>query len=239
MGTGEQNASNGHRYLYDIGDALKDLFAFGWRTHPWEGIQQPKLVGIGLYDTEHFDPATWRSNLPYWPLADKDRFDAFWGAKLMMRFKPHELAAIVEEAKFSDPRAAKYMVDTLLYRQRKTGRYWFDRVAPLDVFAVVTPDAQPKLCFTDLMLSYLLRTSATTYAVDTFDHDGNAIGVRTTIAAGAKGRTCAALPAAAGKDDYTIVRIRVRRDQREMPPVVVHVARVAGNSLEVVGLRRR
>jgi len=239
MGATEPDASNGHRFLYDLKDATKDLFAFGWRTHPWEGVEQPQLRGIGLYDAEHFDPGEWRSNLPYWPLLDKDRFDAFWGAKLLMRFKPHELAAIVAQAKFSDPRAAKYMVDTLLYRQRMTGRYWFDRVAPLDAFAVETPEAQPKLCFTDLTLSYLLRTSATTYAIDTYDHDGNATGVGTTVAAGGKGRTCTALPAAGGKGDYTIVRIRVRRDHREMPPVVVHVARVAGNNLEVIGLRRR
>lgn len=238
MGESEPDASNGYRYLYDLSDALKDLFGFGWRTHPWEGMQKPPLRGIGLYDAEHFDPASWRSNLPYWPLLDKDRFDAFWGTKLLMRFKPHELAAIVDEAKFSDPRAAKYMVDTLLHRQRKTGRYWFDRVAPLDNFAV-EPGAQPKLCFTDLTLSYLLRTSATTYAIDTFDHDGNATGFATTVTAVAKGRTCSTLPLAAGNDDYTIVRVRVRRrDMGEMPPVVVHLARVAQN-IEVVGLRRR
>ncbi|MEO7095036.1 MAG: hypothetical protein ABI175_17385, partial [Polyangiales bacterium] len=141
------NAASGHRFEYDLLEAMKDLFELGFRTHPWEGMQQPKLRGIGFYDVEHYDPGTWRSALPYWPHLDKDNHDAFWGAKLLMRFKPHELAAIVEEAKFTDPRAAKYMIDTLLYRQRKTGRYWFDRVAPLDAFAIETPADKPMLCF--------------------------------------------------------------------------------------------
>ncbi len=239
LATADHDLSNSHRYLFDLKDASKDLVSFGLRGHPWEGMKQPELRGIGLFDVEHFNPGAWRSTLPYWPLLDKDRFDAFWGTKLLMRFKPHEIAAIVDEAKFSDPRAAKYMVDTLIYRQRKTGRYWFDRVAPLDAFEVQPGPTQPTLCFTDLMLSYLLRTSATTYAIDTYDHAGATTGFATTVTAGAKGRTCTTLPLAAGTDAYTIVRIRVRRDFRELPPVVVHLARLPGASLEVVGLRRR
>lgn len=239
MGRAGADASNGYRYWYDVGDAMLDLFGLGFRTHPWEGKKQPPLTGVGLYDAKHFDPGAWRPNLPYWPLADKDRFDAFWGTKLLMRFKPHELAAIVEEAKLSDPRAAKYLVDTLLYRQRMTGRYWFDRVAPLDSFTIESPAGKPKLCFTDLTLAYLLRTSATSYAIDTFTQDGAETGFATTVAAGPKGRTCAMIQTAPGPAAYTIVRLRVRRDGREMPPVVVHVARVPGQYLDVVGLRRR
>ncbi len=239
MGTTDPEASSGHRFILDIPDAMKDLFSFGLRTHPWEGQRDSKIPGVGMYDTEHFDPGDWRPMLPYWPLVDMDRFDAFWGTKLLMRFKPHELAAIVGAAKFTDPRAAKYIVDTMLYRQRKTGRYWFDRVAPLDVFTVENSATQPRLCFTDLTLSYLLRDSATQYAVDTFKADGSAMGFATTVAAGPKGRTCAAVPLSVDKDAYTIVRLRVQRDHTEMAPVVVHLARVGGQNVEVVGLRRR
>ncbi len=239
MGTSEPDEANGHRRRWDLPAAMVDLLSLGLHTHPWEGIRQPQLRGVGLYDVEHFDPAGWFPVFSYWPLLDKDRFDAFWGAKLMMRFKPHELAAIVDEAQLSDPRAAKYLVDTLMYRQRITARYWFDRVAPLDAFTIDASSPQPTLCFTDLTLFYLLRDSTTTYAIDTFDQAGNATGFAASAPAGAKGRTCSAIPLAPGPDDYTIVRLRVRRDQHEMPPVIVHVARVAGQKLEVIGLRRR
>jgi hypothetical protein len=199
-------------------------------------MRPSQLRGVGMFDAAHFDPAGWRSQLPYWPLLASDRFDKFWGAKIVMRFKPHELAAIVDEAQLSDPRARQYMIDTLLYRQRATGRYWFDRVAPLDQFTVEPAGTSAKLCFTDLTLSYLLRSSATTYAVDTFDRGGHATGFAVAIGAGARGATCTTVPLAGA---YTIVRLRVRREGHELPPVVVHVGRDAGARLAVIGLRRR
>ncbi|CAN5859236.1 hypothetical protein BH11MYX3_BH11MYX3_05110 [soil metagenome] len=239
MGTFEKDPSNGHRFLLDVPSALKDLVMFGFRRHPWEGMKQPPIRGIGLYDNEHYDPGTWSSQLPYWPLLDADRFDKFWGAKILMRFKPHEIAAIVDEAQFSDPAAKRYMIDTLLLRQRATGRYWFDRVAPLDRFTAESTARGARVCFIDLMLSYLLRTSPTTYAIDTYDRHGTRIGDVQTVHAGARGLTCTNAPLATDADGYTILRLRVQRDLREMPPVVVHIARAAGGRLEIIGLRRR
>jgi hypothetical protein len=156
-----------------------------------------------------------------------------------MRFKPHELAAIVDEAKLSDPNARQYMIDTLVARQRKTARYWFDKVAPIDEVTVEPAGLQARLCFSDLMLAYLLRDSPTTYAIDTFDHAGRATGFAVRVAAGEKGRTCTSLPLAPGPAGYTIVRLRLHRDGRDMAPVVVHLARDPGGRLDVIGLRRR
>src|SRR5205085_12364741 len=124
----------GHAYRLDPGLAMRQLFSFGLVKREWDGLRQPPIRGIGLFDAEHYDPGSWRSNSPYWPLEDKDRFDAFWGAKLAMRFSREQLAAIIETAQYSDPRASQYMLDTLVARQRATARYWFDRVAPLDAF---------------------------------------------------------------------------------------------------------
>ncbi|MDQ3164236.1 MAG: AAA family ATPase, partial [Actinomycetota bacterium] len=67
-----------------------------------------------------------------------------------------QLGAIVEEAGYTDPRAAQYMLDALVERQRKTARYWFDQVSALDQFRV-----EPQgLCFDDLTLRYDLRRVA-------------------------------------------------------------------------------
>ncbi|MCP5939770.1 hypothetical protein NL351_28060, partial [Klebsiella pneumoniae] len=76
------------------------------------------------------------TNSQYWPYLDKDRFDAFWGAKILIRFTRDQLAAIIAEAHYSDPRSAAYMLDVLIERQRKTAKYWFGKVAPLDRFTV-------------------------------------------------------------------------------------------------------
>lgn len=240
MAKSDRDRTAGYRYQYDIPPALLDFVTLGLRGHRWNGLRDPDLVGVGLIDSEHFNPGDWKPLFPYWPLFEYDRFDAFWGTKLLMRLRPHELKAIVEEAQLSDPRAADYLVKTLLYRQRATGRYWFERVAPLDAFAVETTAGDPRLCFTDLSLHYILTESPTSYAIDAFDRDGKATKFAVDVDAGPRGRTCTSIKLAdKDADRYTILRVRLRRDGRQMPPVVVHVAKLRDGRLEVIGLRRR
>ncbi|HSK02545.1 MAG TPA: hypothetical protein VK932_14935, partial [Kofleriaceae bacterium] len=163
----------GYTHRIDVGMAARSLVSFGLWKRPWEGIERPALRGVGLLEAAHYDPGAWRPNSLYWPLEDKDRFDAFWGAKLLMRFSPAQLAAIVGEARFTDPRASRYMLEALIARQRKTARYWFDRVAPLDAFAAEAgPGGAARVCFTDLTLAYALDAAATRYAVDAYDRAG-------------------------------------------------------------------
>jgi hypothetical protein len=219
--------------------ALKSLVTLGLWERPWESVHDPKLKGIGLFDADHFEPGDWRPNSFYWPLEDKDRFDAFWGAKLMMRFTRTQLKAIVDEAQLSDPRAASYMLDTLVARQRKTGLYWFERVAPLDQFALVPTKDGELLCFTDLLLSYNLDNPVTRYELATFDREGRQTSRTRQIASSDNGQACVAniLPSPA-PDGYTIVRLRVHRDDDVMPDVRVHLAYRPDGKFDVIGLRR-
>ena len=240
MGAGLKWQSVGHTYRFDWGMGLRTLLTFGLWKRPWDGMRSPEIRGIGLYDAEHYDPGAWRPNSFYWPLEDKDRFDAFWGAKLLMRFSRDQLAAIVDEAQYSDPHASRYMLDTLIARQRATARYWFEQVAPLDRFTVERDGSGSyRLCFTDLTLAYQLRDVATRYAVDAYDHAGAATGYRRALAAGVGGRTCATgVVPAASHDGYTIVRLRVYRGDSELPAMKVHLARDRSGTLAVIGLRR-
>jgi hypothetical protein len=233
--------SSGHAYRFDAGMAARSLVTFGLWKRPWDGIEQPTLPGIGLFEAEHYDPGGWRANSIYFPLEDKDRFDAFWGAKLLMRFTPAQLAAIVDQAQYSDPRATRYMLDTLIARQRATARYWFDRVAPLDAFtAEPGPAGTARVCFTDLTLAYQLRTAATRYLADAYDRAGRPLGPSRALAAGPGGRACLDdLALAPTADAYSVLRLRVLRDSHELPPVELHLARDASGHPQVIGLRRR
>jgi hypothetical protein len=236
----DHDITSGYEPHYDVVEGFKHLVTFGLRTSPWEGKRRPALRGVGLYDSEHFDPGSWSPYVLYSPYFESDRFDAFWGAKLVMRFAPQELAAIVDEAKLSDPRAARYLVDTLVARQRATGRYWFDRVAPLDAFAIESTAGAARLCFTDLTLYYQLRDAPARYTIGTYDRRGASIQRAETVAAGPRGRTCAAVRLSEKDPDrYTIVRLQLQRGGETMRPVVVHVAKLRDGRLEVVGLRRR
>ena len=223
----------GYSYRFDLGHAFVNLVTLGLAKRPYDGLDDPGLRGIGVFDVEHYEPGSWRANSVYWPLEDKDRHDAFWGAKLLMRFTPEQLAAIVDEAQYTDPRSVKYMLDTLIARQRETARYWFARVAPLDAFSVERDASGARLCFTDLLLAYELGTPRTRYLVDAFDAAGKRFGASRQLGGAPGGRTCAGGIALAS--DYTIVRVRVERNGRAMPPVVVHIGRDGA----IIGLRRR
>jgi hypothetical protein len=228
----------GYTYQFDARVLLEDLLGFGLVTRPWDNDRRLRLRGVGIYEVADYDPGTWKPMHVYWPLKDKDRFDAFWGAKLLMRLKPQELAAIVEEAQFSDPRSAAYLTTTLIRRQRITARYWFDRVAPLDAFTVEhAANGTLNLCFTDLAFWYRLDTRPTTYALDAFDHDANPTAFPRELAASNTGRTCT-LNLPRSPDGYTIVRLRVRRGAVEMPAVEVHLGSAPSGHATVIGLRR-
>ncbi|MBA3818122.1 MAG: hypothetical protein H0X17_04475 [Deltaproteobacteria bacterium] len=234
MAYGQRWKTVGYTYRIDLGTALKTLVSLGLWDRPWEDVGSPPYRGVGLYDPKHYDPGLFRANSQWWPVQDADRFDAFWGAKLLIRFTREQLAAIVEQAGYTDPRASQYMLDALVERQRKTARYWFDQVSAVDQFRV-----EPQgLCFDDLTLRYDLRRVATRYHVEAFDHDGRATGFQQIVPAGPGGRACTTVTPSGSPDGYTIVRLRVQRNAQLQSPVVVHLARDAAGSLRVIGIRR-
>ncbi len=222
----------GYTYRADVGMALRSLLTLGLWKRPWDGIEVPTYKGLGLFESDHFDAGAWRTNSPYWPYEDADRFDGYWGAKLVMRFTRAQIDAAVAEALYSDPRTATYIADTLVARQRKVGAYWFRQVSPLDHFA--TKDSQ--LCFDDLALVYGLESPrGHRYRVETFDRDGTALGA-TTLPASAT--ACVDVRAAAGAESYTIVKLAALRNAIALPPVLVHLARDDAGAMRVIGVRR-
>jgi hypothetical protein len=197
------------------------------------------LRGVGLYDTDGFDPADWHAQSPgYFPILDADRFDNFWAAKIAIRLSPAHIRAAVEQGRYSDPRAVAYLTRTIVGRQRAMARHWFDRVAPLDRFAVQRGE---RLCFEDLAVRYELAPPGTTYQAVAFDAHGRRTGWSARAVAAPARRTCLAPLEPAGDDaadGYTIVRIETRRPGRALPAVLVHLAPPPTGGLRVIGLRR-
>ncbi len=242
---GVMNNSNswrtvGYTYRLDFGIALRSILTLGLYDRPWDHLSSPPYPGVAMFEAEHFDPSEWRINSPYWPFDDVDRFDGYWGAKITMRFTPDQIAAAVDEAHYSDARAASYMVSTLVERQRRVGKYWFGLVSPLDNFVVEAAGDRSRLCFDDLARSYQLDLSSTKYTVEIFDDAGKVLEPRATLATPASGtRTCTApFALGAGANHYTIVKLAASRNARALPAVLVHLAQVPGGGFDVIGIRR-
>lgn len=121
----------------------------------------------------------------------------------------------------------------LVARQRETAVYWFERVAPLDQFAIT----DNQVCFTDLSLSYgLIPHSITRYAARYRDDHENELARSVNVLPDAHGRACVPLDLARSPNGYNIIELRVQRWKRERT-VFVHVARDA-NGARVIGVWR-
>ncbi|MBA3501204.1 MAG: hypothetical protein M4D80_12895 [Myxococcota bacterium] len=241
-----RNRALGRAHVLDPRDISISLLTLGLWRRPWEDRKWTQgITGVGVFESETFHPGEWKANTPnYFPFLDVDRFDGFWGAKIMMRFTPEHIRAAAEQGRYSDPRAVEYITRVLLERQRKAAAHWFSEVAPLDRFAVQATDRGDQLCFDDLGIRHGLAgksASETIYRYRAFDVKGRRLAWAHEKASGLDGgRTCAIrLPVAPDADGYTIVRIETSRQGQQLPAVFVHVARdPATRALRVIGLRR-
>jgi hypothetical protein len=220
----------GQEYTVDVPRMFVALATLGLHPRRWERRVDPALRGVGLLEAEAYDPGGWKPTSPaYLPFRTADHLDKFWAAKILIRFTREQLRAAVEAGRLSDPRAADYLIDTLVARQRATARHWFWRVSPLDRFELA-PGGW--LCFDDLMIAHRLAPVAgtTRYTVTARDRRGRLVGAPVVRRPNATGRACVGpLPLAGDADGYTILRIDTERlDFRGT--TFVHAARAPGSS---------
>jgi len=145
-GTGPKHPWSGHEYTLDGKGTLVGLATLGFDVPRWSRADYPKFKGVGRFDSWSFDPMTWKPNYPNPAFLLMDREDAFWAAKQVAAFSDDEIRALVDTGEYSDPRAARWIADSLIGRRDKIAEAWFSKVVPIDRFSVV----EGKLAFDDL-----------------------------------------------------------------------------------------
>jgi hypothetical protein len=180
---------HGQAYLIDHRKIPQALLALGAYRFPWwDADPSAPYPAVGYFRADVFHPGDWVPTYPNPAFEKMTRRDAFWGAKIVMSFSDEDLRAIVETARISNPAAEAHLLDVLQKRRDKIGRYWFDRVNPLDRFTVEaepspsaahgsgTPPSAPHLHFDDLSVTTgLAPASARRYAYR-MRLDGAAVG---------------------------------------------------------------
>jgi hypothetical protein len=236
MATIERDPRRGAEFRVDVLEMFGSLIWLGARPRTWEDRRDSPLRGVGMY-APVFDPETWKPHTPtYLPIQAADHVDWFWGAKIMMRFTPQQLRAIVESIGLTDPRATAYLTDTLIARQRLVARHAFSRINPLDRFEL----GARELCFDDLLLAYRLdgRAADTRYTVATRDRSDRSLGPARTLAASADGHTCTgSLALADTADGYTIVQVATTRGGTSRS-TSIHLARAPSGAWRIIGIWR-
>lgn len=226
----------GYRGTYSFSTAALSFVTFGAYVHPWERTERyPKYRGLGEFEAAHFDPEKWSANHRWRPVDIADRVDQFWATEIILRLTPAHVRAAVEAGQYTDKRTTDYLVETLLARQRRLGRWALGRVAPI---TNIEASGALTVCFDDLWLKHDFGPVATTrYAFATFDYAGRRLGTTATVPA--KGaRTCVPVQPGEQRDGYTIVKLEIRRNGSALPLAFIHLAK-GPQGYRVVGLDRR
>ena len=239
MATISKDLRRGYTYRFDWGGAATSLITVGLNSRDWQDRgRAPPIRGVAtLFTASTFDPGKWYPDLPYVPFKVSDRFDQYWGAKIVTAFTRAQIHAAVEAARFSDPRATEYITNTLVERQHRIAQYWFSRVAPIDRVEI---DPSEGLCFEDLGIeSGVANAAATTYSIAATDARGHSIGVGVAATGTTTGRACTLMPPLADdRDGYTIVTISILRPNTQ-GTTYVHLARdPTSGQPRVIGLWR-
>ncbi len=230
----------GHEWLLDPKRMLKNLITFGALEPAYERRRRPLLRGVSHYEVESYEPGNWKAHTPaYRPVYTADRFDKFWASKIIMRFTRDHIRAAVESARLTDPRSVEWLTDAIIARQRRTAKYWFDRVNPLDQFVVGDKTDARRLCFKDLSLAYAFAAAKnTTYTLSSYSRDSKRLGT-SSVVAGASGVTCGQIDLAMNDPErYTIVRIDTRRPNFRGTTFVYVAQEPHTTQMRVIGIWR-
>jgi hypothetical protein len=223
----------GYVNSFDWSDLLAETATLGLGRRPWQDRYGPHVTGVSpAFTSGPFDPGAWKPDIPVAAFDGSDRFDQYWGAKIVARFTPAQIRAAVEAGRFSDPRAVDYLTGTLIARQRAIVAYWFSRVSTLEHVTA----RGGGLCFDDLAIQYGVALAGTTrYQLISRDRAGRQLAQVAAVAE-PRGTTCVAtLPLA---DDYAIIEMITARSGVTVTQYV-HIARdPATGERRVIGVWR-
>lgn len=157
---GIKPANRGNEPYVDPVHVMKRAVTLGLPVAWWEHPDTVRYTSIGRFHAEYFKPEKFKFIWPTYSFERMTDRDGYWGAKLVMSFTDEQIEVAARQGQYSDPEAAAYLARILIERRDVIGRYWFNRVAPLDAFELRfgTGDIQ-ELHFIDLAVETGLESA--------------------------------------------------------------------------------
>ena len=217
----------------------KNAAGFGFHVPKYRKVKwpdQPEFSAVGRFESKEFEAGQWLSEYPNPSFVRETERDAFWAAKIIMRFTEEELRAIVKTGQINDGHQEVYFLKTLIERQRKCGDYGLNRVNPLDEFRL----SGSNLEFTNLSEKYGLGASGSAYQARWSVYD-NASGASREVGQGTAVNTPRlAIPSESlSGDSYLAVSIRTQNASHQSWNREVRVyLRPASGGYQIVGIER-
>jgi len=235
---GEQKPRAGNEYLWEPGIAFLRMATLGLYDRHWIHIRYPEYPSIGRIEGDHFEPEKWKPEYPNPAFVNCLPEDAYWGAKIVMSFTDEEIRKIVETGKLSDKWAEEYLVQVIIKRRDKIGKYWLNQVNALDHFEV---DGN-RLRFEDLGVKNGVAKPPAAYAATWFRYDNEKdrkIPLRVTQEVTASPLAVPEEAAAAPVGRYFTAQVRRKVEGSTAIPKAVHVyLRREAAGVKIVGIER-
>src|SRR5262245_11601342 len=240
LGSGSVTAQKpraGAEYLWEPGPVLRRIMTLGLWDSAWIRVRYPELPSIGRFESKFFEPQNWKPEYPNAAFDSALPDDSYWAAKIVMAFTDDDIRAMVRTGAFTDSDAEQYLIQTLIERRNKIGRYYFDQVLALDSFAL----DENIVRFAHLPSQHGFAGQAENYTVSWFRFD-NAKDERKPLGneASVAGRTFA-VPTELLSDATPYFGVEIRKSVRpelkgEAPAVSLFMRRSSLN--RIVGIER-
>lgn len=129
----------GYSYYLDFPHVAQDFITFGLLDRRWNTVQKPTGGGelFGYFRGDDFDPETWHPGYPNPAFSRMSERDGAWMARIIARFSPDAVAAIVKVGDFTKPENEAYILNVVLERQRRIVRRYLGRLSPVTDVKVV------------------------------------------------------------------------------------------------------
>ena len=121
--------------MWEPSTAFKRIVSLGLWDKKWIRVSYPDYPSIGRLESGAFEPQSWKPEYPNPAFLNATDDDTYWAAKIVMSFSADEIRAIVRTGQLTDPAAEEYLVNTLIERRDKIGRYWLTRKSSFDNFS--------------------------------------------------------------------------------------------------------
>lgn len=234
---GAHDWDEGFEYYYEPGPSHRRLLTLGLARSPWQTADYTEYPSIGRFESEQFDPITWKPHSPTAAYVQMLPEDAFWAARRVAAFDDDLIRAIVHTGQFSDPTAEQHLAAILIQRRDKIARAYLPAVAPIVNPALSTTG---DLTFDNAAVAAHVAGAPSAYVSEWSQFD-NLTGATRPIGRGQGSGSVLTAPSALPSAPGEIVQIDVAADSTApaawQRPVHLHFRRAA-DGWQFVGLDR-
>ena len=241
LGSGTLQAQSpraGNEYLWDARPTLITMLTLGLYVRPWIRVSYPDIPAVGRIESTQFDPEQWKPEYPNAAFENARPEDRFWAARIVAALPNEAIRAIVDTAKYSDPKATEYLTDTILTRKSKVLKAWLNGTNPL-----VNPRLSPagELTFENAAQKAGVGPAAERYTIQwsAFDNASSThkdVGAEQSVTSPAAQAPAALLST---RPDYIAALVRAFHADHAAwsRPLMVYFRR-SGDNWSLVGLER-